>query len=289
MAIAKIDCFAGASGDMFLGAWLDVGISEDAWLAGVRPLLEGQGEIEIARAIKQEIAATRVLIRHKEGHVHRHLADVEAIIDAADLPDVVKRKAKDAFFHLAVAEASIHGTTPDAIHFHEVGAIDAIVDIVGAMWAWHLAGEPDCYVSPIEVGGGSAICAHGRVPVPAPATLALLKGFPIYSSGLWGETTTPTGAAIIRVLAKAMPVRPMRVDAIGYGAGTKDLPVANVLRISLGEWVGAGPDASEALHRPESHGGHAHHHHHHHHPHEEANGGHHTEHHPSHAGEGTTI
>ncbi|AEJ42751.1 nickel insertion protein [Alicyclobacillus acidocaldarius] len=122
--------------------------------------------------------------------------------------------------------------------------------------------------------------------MPAPATLALLKGFPIYSSGLWGETTTPTGAAIIRVLAKAMPVRPMRVDAIGYGAGTKDLPVANVLRISLGEWVGAGPDASEALHRPEPHGGHVHHHHHH--PHEHTNGGNHTEHHPSHAGEGST-
>ncbi|AEJ42750.1 protein of unknown function DUF111 [Alicyclobacillus acidocaldarius subsp. acidocaldarius Tc-4-1] len=149
---------------MFLGAWLDVGISEDAWLSGVRPLLWGEGEIEIARVIKQEISATRVLIRHKEGHVHRHLADVEAIIDGADLPDVVRRKAKDAFFHLAVAEASIHGTTPDAIHFHEVGAIDAIVDIVGAMWAWHLAGEPDCYVSPIEVGAAARFARTAEFP-----------------------------------------------------------------------------------------------------------------------------
>uniref|UniRef100_UPI0026F41D5E LarC family nickel insertion protein n=1 Tax=Alicyclobacillus sendaiensis TaxID=192387 RepID=UPI0026F41D5E len=243
---------------------LDAGIPEDVWLAGVRPLISGEGDVQIARVVKQEITAPRVLVRHQEGHIHRHLADVEAIIDKADLPNEVKRRAKEAFFHLAVAEASVHDTTPDEIHFHEVGAIDAIVDIVGTMFAWHLAGEPACYVSPIEVGGGSVLCAHGRVPVPAPATLALLKGYPIYSSGLWGETTTPTGAAIIRALAKPMPPRPMRVDAIGYGAGSKDLPVANVLRISLGDWVGNVPDASEALQRPKA--GHDHHHDHHHDP-----------------------
>ncbi|WP_206886330.1 LarC family nickel insertion protein [Alicyclobacillus mali (ex Roth et al. 2021)] len=282
MGIAKIDCFAGASGDMFLGAWLDLGISEDVWLTGVRPLMSGEGEIEIVRTIKQEISATRVLVRHEEGYVHRHLADVESIIDGADLPGVVRQKAKEAFFQLAVAEASIHGTSPESIHFHEVGAIDAIVDIVGTMWAWHLAGEPDCYISPIEVGGGSALCAHGRVPVPAPAALALLKGMPIYSSGLWGETTTPTGAAIIRVLAKPMPLRSMRVESIGYGAGTKDLPVANVLRISLGEWADVGPSDTHALRLPRAHGGHVHHHDHDWHEHSENR----SEHYPLHVEEG---
>ncbi|MCL6633903.1 MAG: DUF111 family protein [Alicyclobacillus herbarius] len=240
MTVAKIECFAGASGDMFLGAWLALGVPIDVWRAQLAQLMSAEEcEIVVEAVKKQEIAATRVQVRTYDSHHHRHLPDIERMIDGHDLPEVVKEKSKEAFSYLAVAEAAVHGTTPDKIHFHEVGAVDAVIDIVGCMLAWHLLGEPECFVSPIELGGGTVWCDHGLMPVPAPATLALLKGYPTYSSGLWGETTTPTGAAIIRTLARPLPRRPFVGGDIGYGAGTKDLPVANVLRIQLGEWASA--------------------------------------------------
>lgn len=262
MTVAKIECFAGASGDMFLGAWFNLGAPVDEWHSQLAQLaVNEEYEVTVKAVTKQEIAATRVQVRTQHSHHHRHLPDIVRMIDASELPEIVKEKSQEAFTHLAVAEASVHGTTPDKIHFHEVGAVDAIVDIVGSMLAWHLLGEPDCFVSPIEVGGGTVHCDHGLMPVPAPATLALLKGYPIYSSGIWGETTTPTGAAIIRTLAQPLQKRHVFIgENIGYGAGTKDLPVANVLRIQLGERGSAWASAIHQ-HGPEHNHPHTHEHH----------------------------
>lgn len=238
MTVAKIECFAGASGDMFLGAWFSLDVPQNVWHEQMRGLtIRDEFEVRIAAGKKQEITATCVTVYAPDSHHHRHLPDIDRIIEESELPSIVKLKSKEVFYQLAVAEASVHGTTPDRIHFHEVGAIDAIVDIVGNILAWHLLGEPECFVTPIEVGGGTVRCAHGLMPIPAPATAVLLQGYPTYSSGLWGETTTPTGAAMIRTLAKPMPRDPFISKKIGYGAGTKELLVANVLRIQLGEWA----------------------------------------------------
>lgn len=237
MRVAFVECTAGASGDMFLGAWLDLGVPEAAWREQLQGLAVTEYSLTVEKVKKSGIAATKVHVHTQHSHHHRHLPDIVRIIDESQLPDVVKAKSKEAFEHLAVAEALVHGTVPEKIHFHEVGAVDAVVDIVGSMIAWHLLGEPECVVTPIEVGGGTVRCEHGVMPVPAPATARLLEGFPTYSSGIWGETTTPTGAAILRTLARPYEKRPFIGHQIGYGAGTKELPVVNLLRIQLGEWA----------------------------------------------------
>lgn len=248
MKVAYIECTAGASGDMFLGAWLDLGVSEAELRAALSKLTVTEYELSVERVMKLGISATKVDVHTGHSHHHRHLPDIEKIIDDSDLPAIVAEKSKEAFHHLAVAEAAVHGTTPEKIHFHEVGAVDAIVDIVGSMIAWNLLGQPECVVTPIEISGGTVKCAHGVMPVPAPATARLLQGFPTYSSGLWGETTTPTGAAILRTLATPAMKRPFVSQKIGYGAGTKDLPVANVLRIQLGDWATMSSNPSHMSH-----------------------------------------
>lgn len=238
MTVARIECQAGASGDMFLGAWIDLGAPWEEWTRLLSGLSVGGYEVARERVMKRGIASTKVHVRTERAHAHRHLPQIERIITDSDLPDAVRDRSLAAFRHLAEAEAAVHATTPERIHFHEVGAVDAIVDIVGSMIAWHLLGEPECAVSPIQVGGGEVECAHGIMPVPAPATARLLQGYPTYSSGVWGETTTPTGAAIIRTLAQpGRAERPFVANAAGYGAGTRELPIANVLRIQLGDWA----------------------------------------------------
>ncbi len=250
MTVALIQCAAGASGDMFLGAWLDAGAPEEKW----RQLLSGLSvsgfQVAVDRVKRSGISAAHVTVTHDEQTRHRHLPEIERIIRESDLPPSVVEHSLQAFHHLAEAEATVHGTTPERIHFHEVGALDAIVDIVGSMAAWHLLGEPDCVATPIEVGGGHVTCAHGVMPVPAPAAELLLHGFPTYSTGAFGETVTPTGAAILRTLARPAEPRPFVARRTGYGAGTRELPLANVLRISLGEWFAPGarkPDAAHSL------------------------------------------
>ncbi len=237
MTVAWIECTAGASGDMFLGAWLDLGVPEAALREGLAGLAVDEYDLTVHSVKKSGITATKVDVVTQHSHHHRHLSHIEKILNDSNLPTAVKEKSREAFWHLAVAEAAVHGTEPEKIHFHEVGAVDAIVDIVGSMIAWHLLGQPECVVTPIEIGGGTVRCEHGVMPVPAPATARLLEGFPTYSSGVWGETTTPTGAAIIRTLCKPYAKRPFVNRKIGYGAGTKELPVANLLRIQLGEWA----------------------------------------------------
>ena len=250
MAVAYIECQAGASGDMFLGAWMDLGVPWERWRALLAGLSVREYDVSQERTKQRGIAAQKVSVACGHSHRHRHLPDILRIIGESDLPPAVREKSREAFAHLAEAEAAVHGTTPDRIHFHEVGAVDAIVDIVGSMIAWHLLGEPECAVSPVQVGGGEVACEHGVMPVPAPATVRLLAGYPTYSSGIWGETVTPTGAAIIRTLARPIAGRAFTGRSVGYGAGAKELPVANVLRIQLGEWADIPAPSGQGLPAP---------------------------------------
>ncbi|CAB3392333.1 nickel pincer cofactor biosynthesis protein LarC [Kyrpidia spormannii] len=237
MKVAYIEGFAGASGDMFLGAWLDAGAPEHRWREILGGLQLGGYVLSIRRVTKRGITALKVDVESGGEQPHRRLADILQILDRSTLPQAVRERAIQAFRLLAEAEGKVHGTSPEDVHFHEVGAVDAIVDIVGAMAGWYLLGMPECFVSPLEVGGGWTVSAHGPIPVPAPATVELLKGFPVYSSGLWGETVTPTGAAILRTLSRPAGGLRYVADAVGYGAGSRELPVPNVLRIQVGERV----------------------------------------------------
>jgi hypothetical protein len=242
MKIAYFDCFSGASGDMILGALLDCDPSLEPRL---RSSLAGLGvagyDLKVAKVKREGIAATDVdVVLHKADRGHgRHLSDIAALIGAAALTERVKSRALGVFTRLADAEARIHGTSPEQIHFHEVGAVDAIVDIVGSCVLLDLLAIDEVRVSTIPCGHGEIVCQHGIMPIPAPATLELLKGFPVRSVDIEGELVTPTGAAIITTLAAAdesgrMP--DMRVSGSGFGAGKKqfkpDMP--NLLRVVIG-------------------------------------------------------
>lgn len=241
MRIAYFDCFNGAAGDMILGALLDAGDFADELRAVLRGLPIDGYELSIDRVTKQGFAATRfaVALDTDRKQPHRHLADVRKIIEAGSLPDAVVRRSLAVFGRLAEAEASVHGTSMDKIHFHEVGAVDAIIDIVGACWAIDRLAIDRVVCSPIPVGSGEVRCAHGVLPVPAPATALLLRGVPLASTDETGELTTPTGAAVLTEWADSFgPVPAMRIDSIGMGAGHRDgRERPNCLRVMLGETV----------------------------------------------------
>jgi uncharacterized protein (TIGR00299 family) protein len=295
MRIAYLDCFAGTSGDMFLGALLDAGVDPKVLHEATAALNLG-ATLHIEKVDRSGISATKVNVmvgedladakapstdhvspaknhilptqtpfleqrhqhqpktqhEHKIGHTHDHPHDhshphdhthgrsltvIRNLIQAADLAAPVKQTAIQAFELLGASEAKIHNVDIEKIHFHEVGAVDAIVDIVAASAGIHSLSIDHWYASPLNVGGGMVDCAHGRFPVPAPATADLLRGLPTYSAHIEKELVTPTGAALIRALAPTFGPQPaMRVQHIGYGAGSrnpKDFP--NVLRISIGE------------------------------------------------------
>lgn len=173
---------------------------------------------------------------------HRNLQDIKKLIEASSLAEAVKEKSLQIFTRLAEAEARVHRTSPDQVHFHEVGAMDSIIDIVGAVVGFQALGLEKIYCSPLHVGCGTVTCAHGTLPVPAPATLELVKGKPIYSTGVKGELLTPTGAAILTTLAVGFGGMPaMTVEAAGYGAGSLDTAAPNLLRVSIGEAEGGLP------------------------------------------------
>jgi uncharacterized protein (TIGR00299 family) protein len=198
-------------------------------------------KIEASKVLKRYIAGTLVDVKtHKEG-VERHLGDILDIIERSDLSEEVKGTSRAIFTKLAEAEAKVHGLDVEDIHFHEVGGLDAIVDIVGSVVGLRSLGIEEVYSSPLHLGTGFVECAHGMLPVPAPATLELVRGVPTYGRDVEAELTTPTGAAIITTLAKGFGRAPlMEVGAIGYGVGHRDLPIPNLLRISIGEAVEAG-------------------------------------------------
>ncbi|WP_028309238.1 nickel pincer cofactor biosynthesis protein LarC [Desulfitibacter alkalitolerans] len=243
--ILYFDCSAGASGDMTLGALLHLGVKVDDLNAELGKLPVKGFQVSVQKVKKRGIEALKaeVLITEEDAP-HRGLTTIKNIINESTLDGKVKDIAIKIFTKLGEAEAKIHGTTVDKIHFHEVGAIDAIVDIVGTAILIDRLQIDEVYASSIHTGSGFVTCQHGIMPIPAPATLELLKGVPIYSTEIKGELTTPTGAAILSTLAKEFGRMPlMKVDRIGYGAGTKDLAIPNVLRVSLG-YLQEGQDSS---------------------------------------------
>jgi uncharacterized protein (TIGR00299 family) protein len=238
MRIAYFDCFAGLSGDMIVGALLDLGVDFDALKGKLSSLAIGSYGINIRRVERSGFAATKFDV---EVDLHdqpaRTLADIRSIILESSLSEITKQRSLAVFERLGDAEAKVHGTTRDEIHFHEVGAVDSIVDIVAAMIGFEMLGVDRFYCSPLRVGRGVIEAEHGRLPVPAPATAELLKGVPIYAGDLEGEFVTPTGAAIVSTLCKVFgPLPAMKINGAGYGAGARDpKELPNALRLILGE------------------------------------------------------
>lgn len=241
--IAYLDLPSGLSGDMMLGCLLDAGWPVDELRDVVRRLNLPAEEwsIDALRVMKGAVAATFADVRAKEGHVHRHLRHVREIIDAADLPAEVKERSVAVFTRLADAEAKVHGTTREKIHFHEVGAVDAIIDIVGSVAGLHALGVDELHASAVPLGDGWADTAHGRIPLPAPATLELVASAnaPTRPAPGPGEWLTPTGAALLAELAAfGQPV--MSIAKVGLGAGRKETEWPNIARLWLGEREAAG-------------------------------------------------
>jgi hypothetical protein len=237
MKLAYFDCFSGISGDMTLGALVDAGC-EIGHLRSELGVLQVPGwEISAEKVWKNGMAATCVKVRTEDQTKHRSLSDILEILKKSQLAPQVRERASAIFTKLGEAEARVHDVPLEKIHFHEVGAVDAIVDIVGACIGFHVLGIEKFSCSALNVGGGAAKMAHGILPVPAPATANLLQGKPTYSNGVQKELVTPTGAAIVATLCDSFgPQPPMSVTAIGYGAGTADLEgQPNVVRIMIGE------------------------------------------------------
>ena len=299
MRIAYLDCFSGMSGDMFLGALVDVGVSPQLFQDTIAALNIG-ARLDISRVTRGGISATKVdvfvhgekelpreVFWEQQGHTHEHahagsghshalrnepvqlrehnyartvqsergkgesgsevhehghshgrgLSEIREIIAKASISDGAKKTATSIFDALGAAEAKIHNTDIESIHFHEVGSVDAIVDIVCAAIGAEALGVDAIVCSPLNVGGGTVKCTHGTLPIPAPATLELLKGAPVYSADIQVELVTPTGAAIVKILAKRFAQFPeMKIDNVGYGAGSRDFPGhANVVRLTVGE------------------------------------------------------
>lgn len=241
--IAYLDCFSGISGDMLLGALLDAGLDLEALRAGLASLPLAGYTLTAERVTDHSISGTRALVKLDTTvpQEHRHLADIEALIDAATLPERASERAKAIFRRLGEAEARIHNTSIDEVHFHEVGAVDSIVDIVGVAIGFELLGVEEMYCSELPLTSGRVRSEHGPLPVPAPATLELLRdtGAVWRSVAAEGELVTPTGAAVAAALARFE--RPtLAVRAIGYGFGQRsNLPWANCVRLALGDAVNA--------------------------------------------------
>ena len=242
MTLAYFDCFSGISGDMTLGALVDAGVSIDALRAELAKLKLAGYELKGEKTTRSGIAAVKVhVVIDEKNQPSRHLADILKIIGASSLSASIKEKSSLIFKRLAEAEAKVHATTPDKVHFHEVGAVDAIIDIVGSVIGLQLLGVTQVLASPVNVGSGTVQTSHGMFPIPAPATAELLKGMAIYQSSTQFELATPTGAAIISTLASSFgPLPPVRINRIAHGAGDKDFPgQPNVLRLLIGESAAA--------------------------------------------------
>ena len=244
MKTAYFDCFNGAGGDMIVASLVDAGADADRLRAGLDALCLDGFSLSIEPITKQGFAATRfhVELDKTRSQPHRHLGDILEILARADLPPRVRERARGVFERLARAEAAVHGTSIDKVHFHEVGAVDAILDVVGSSLALELLGVERVVCSPIPTGSGTVTCEHGTLPVPAPATAELLKGVPIVGGDSMAELTTPTGAAVLTTLAEHFgPLPSMTVSSIGYGAGDREgAERPNLLRVLVGEAVPGG-------------------------------------------------
>lgn len=238
MRIAYLDCASGISGDMTLGALVDASADLAVVQAGIDSMGLSGCRLVAAQVKKRGFRATQINVEHEPEIAHRHLHHITAMIDRGSLTPRARELAVRIFQKLAEAEAKVHGTTVAKVHFHEVGAVDSIADIVGAAIGFDLLGIERVVCSPIPTGHGFVEIAHGRMSIPAPATGELLRGIPLAALDVEGELTTPTGAAIVATLADSFgPLPPMIVERIGYGAGQKDFPQPNLLRILIGEAV----------------------------------------------------
>ena len=277
--VLYFDCFSGASGDMVLGALLDAGLPIDELRRALGSLMLDGVSVSATKVIRAGVSATKfavddgrataeshshshehahshehghehshapahapaTAVAHAHAHEHRSLTEINSLIDRSALSPAARTRAKDLFHRLGEAEAAVHQIPIEKIHLHEVGALDSIIDIVGAVFALEWFGADRIISSPLNVGGGMVNSAHGRFPVPAPATVKLLGGAPVYSSGIQTELVTPTGALLITSYASAFgPVPAMTIDRVGYGAGDRDLPgTPNVLRVMVGQSIQA--------------------------------------------------
>jgi len=240
MKILYFDCPTGISGDMFLASLIDMGVDFGPILTELEKLPVDRIDIEIGTEVRHSIAGTTFRVKTTEAAHHRTYADIKAIIDGSTLSGPVKAMSTEIFSLIAEAEGRVHGISADEVHFHEVGAMDSIIDIVGAALAIESLMPVAVYCSPIPLGSGTANTMHGVIPIPAPATVEILKGVPIASSAIPFELTTPTGAAIMRALSKGFgPMPSMTIEKTGYGAGKKDFrETANLLRVFMGEAAG---------------------------------------------------
>jgi len=238
MKIAYFDCFSGISGDMTVGALLDAGLKIETLEKELRKLDLSGYQLEVNKVVKKGISATRFKVKIKEEGVERSFKGILDILEKSKLDEEIKKETKKIFFSIAQAESKIHRKDIDKIHFHEIGGLDSIIDITSAAIGIKTLGIEEIHSSALPTGKGFVKCAHGVIPVPAPATLELLKDIPTYSGGIESEMITPTGAGIISTLAKNFGERPlMKIERIGYGAGEKEFTIPNLLRVSIGEKI----------------------------------------------------
>lgn len=242
MKIAYFDCFSGISGDMIIGALLDLGLDFKYLKKELKKLKLEDYRIESKKVIKNEISATKFNVielnkNHEPHHEERNLKEINKIIDKSKLENQIKNTIKKIFLKIATVEAKIHKKPVNKIHFHEIGSIDTIIDVVGAVIGFKKLGIGKIYCSRLNTGTGFIEFSHGKFPIPAPATAEILKDVPIYHNNIKAELVTPTGAAIIKNLADKFGEMPaMKLEKIGYGAGSKDLKQPNILRVFFGEF-----------------------------------------------------
>ncbi len=236
MRIAYFDCIGGASGDMLLAALIDAGCDIEELRGRLAALHLSDFELTMRRVAKNGFSAAKVDVNVADTAPERRLAEITAIVEGSDLPPAIAGQAVAIFRRMAEVEAGIHGTPLELVHLHELGGVDTIVDVVGVLLALDTLGIEKVYASPLPMGRGFIRGAHGQIPLPAPATVALLQGVPIVGSEIEKELVTPTGAALLSALAAGFgPIPPMTLATVGYGAGGRDLPIPNLVRLLIGD------------------------------------------------------
>ena len=251
MKIISYDCFSGISGDMNLGAMIDLGIDKTYLINELNKLNLKGWELIVQKDQRHGINGTKVTVKQtRHEHLHRHLSDIEQIIKDSALDAKTKELSRKIFMKIAVAEASVHGIPIEQVHFHEVGAVDSIIDVVGAAICYNALNVDGVHVSTVELGSGFVKCDHGKLPVPAPATAEIIKGLPVKKGGVDFEATTPTGAAILSALVTDFSADlPLKIEKTAYGVGQKDPhDVPNLLRVFMGETLANSESGHNALH-----------------------------------------
>jgi pyridinium-3,5-bisthiocarboxylic acid mononucleotide nickel chelatase len=250
MKILSYDCFSGISGDMNLGAMIDLGVDKTFLITELSKLNLPGWELIVQKDQRHGITGTKVTVKQtRHEHIHRHLSDIEKIINESKIDNKTRELSLKIFNKIAAAEAAVHGTSVDKVNFHEVGAVDSIIDIVGAAICFNTLKVDAVNISTVELGGGFVLCDHGKLPVPAPATAELIKGFIVRKGGVDFEATTPTGAAILASLGTSFDGSLLfKIEKTAYGVGQKDHPdVPNLLRVFLGETLSNESSGHDAL------------------------------------------